>query len=413
MPAGVVIIGGGQAGAETASALRVLGYDAPILLIGDELRPPYQRPPLSKDYLLGKLDAARLPLRAEAYYDKQKIGLLMGQRVIAIDPPEKRLRLKSGAVIPYDRLILAVGARNRPLPVKGAERALYLRTQDEADAIREQLGSAQSVAVIGGGFIGLELAAAARKLGKPVTVIEVGPRLMGRAVPSLLSNFFFDVHRGEGVEILLGATVEEIEPDAVRLNDGSRCAADAVLAGIGVIPNTGLAEDAGLAIANGIVVDEFLRTADPDIFAIGDCAEYPNIFSRANGASGERVRLESVQNAVDQAKCVARQIVGERAPYREAPWFWTDQFDIRFQMAGLSSGHDHSVVRGDIESRKFSAFYFKQGRFLAADSVNRFGDHIAVRKLLAAGTQVTPEQATDESFDLRRAVDATPAGRTP
>src|SRR5208282_1972949 len=153
--------------------------------------------------------------------------------------------------------------------------------------------------------------------------------------------------------------------------------------------------------------------ADPDIFAIGDCAEYPNIFSRANATSGERVRLESVQNAVDQAKCVARQIVGERAPYHDAPWFWTDQFDIRFQMAGLSSGHDHSVVRGDIESRKFSAFYFKQGRFLAADSVNRFGDHIAVRKLLAAGTQVTPEQAMDESFDLRRAVDATPAGRTP
>jgi 3-phenylpropionate/trans-cinnamate dioxygenase ferredoxin reductase subunit len=413
MPAGVVIIGGGQAGAEAASALRVLGYDAPILLIGDELQPPYQRPPLSKDYLLGKLDAARLPLRAEAYYDKQKIGLLMGQRVITIDPHMKRLRLKSGAVIPYDRLILAVGARNRPLPVKGAERALYLRTRDEADAIREQLGSAQSVAVIGGGFIGLELAAAARKLGKQVTVIEAGPRLMARAVPPLLSNFFFDVHRSEGVEILLGATVEEIEPDAVRLGDGNRRAADLVLAGIGVIPNTELAEDAGLAIAKGIVVDEFLRTADPDIFAIGDCAEYPNIFSRANATSGERVRLESVQNAVDQAKCVARQIVGERAPYRDVPWFWTDQFDIRFQMAGLSSGHDHSVVRGDMESRKFSAFYFKQGRFLAADSVNRFGDHIAVRKLLAAGTQVTPEQAMDESFDLRRAVDATPAGRTP
>ena len=221
MAAGVVIIGGGQAGAEAASALRVLGYDAPILLIGDERQPPYQRPPLSKDYLFGKLDAARLPLRAEAYYDKQKIGLLMGQRVITIDPHVKRLRLKSGAVIPYDHLILAVGARNRPLLVKGAQRVLYLRTLDEADAIRERLAAAQSVAVIGGGFIGLELAAAARKHGKQVTVIEAGPRLMARAVPPLLSNFFLEVHRGEGVEILPGASVEEIEPDAVGSPTGA------------------------------------------------------------------------------------------------------------------------------------------------------------------------------------------------
>lgn len=405
MADGVVIIGGGQAGAEAASALRVLGYDAPILLIGDEPQAPYQRPPLSKDYLLGKLDAARLPLRAETYYDKQKIGLLMGQRVITIDPQIRRLRLKSGAVIPYDELILAVGARNRPLPVKGSERVLYLRNHAEADAIRERLADAQSVAVIGGGFIGLELAAAARKHGKQVTVIEAGPRLMARAVPPLLSKFFFEVHRGEGVEILLGATVEEIESDAVKMADGSRRPADLVLAGIGVIPNTELAEDAGLAIGNGIVVDEFLRTGASHIFAIGDCAEYPNIFSRSLTGIGERVRLESVQNAVDQAKCVARQIVGNRSPYRDAPWFWTDQFEIRFQMAGLSGGHDQAVVRGDIESRKFSAFYFKQGRFLAADSVNRFGDHIAVRKILNAGTQVTPQQAGDESFDLKRVMD--------
>ena len=324
----------------------------------------------------------------------------------------KRLRLKSGAVIPYDHLILAVGARNRALPLKGAERVLYLRTRDESDAIRERLGAAHSVVVIGGGFIGLELAAAARTQGKEVTVIEAGTRLMARAVPALLSEFFHDVHRGEGVEVLLDATVAEIESDAVKLSDGSRRAADLVLAGIGVIPNTELAADAGLAVSNGIAVNEFLRSADPDIFAIGDCAEHPNIFSRAGTNSDslavERVRLESVQNAVDQAKCVARQIVGERAPYGDAPWFWTDQFDIRFQMAGLSGGHDHSVLRGDVEHRKFSAFYFKQGRLLAADSVNRFGDHIAVRKLLSVGTQLTPEQAVDRSvhgFKARGAVD--------
>ncbi len=416
MASGVVIVGGGQAGAEAASALRVLGYEAPILLIGEEQRAPYQRPPLSKEYLLGKLEAARLPLRADSYYDKQKIGLLMGQRVITIDPHMKRLRLKSGAVIPYDHLILAVGARNRPLPVKGSERALYLRTLQDADTIRERLSAAPSVAVIGGGFIGLEIAAAARMQGKQVTVVEAGPRLMARAVPPLLSNFFFDVHRAEGVEILLSDAVEEIESGTIRLRDGSKRPADMVLAGIGVIPNTELAEDAGLAIANGISVDEFLRTSDPDIFAIGDCAEYPSVFSRATSDAGssarERIRLESVQNAVDQAKCVARQIAGERTPYRDAPWFWTDQFAIRFQMAGLSTGHDHAVLRGDFENRKFSAFYFKQGRFLAADSVNRFGDHIAVRKLLAAGSPLTPEQAADESFDLKRAVDTSAAGKT-
>jgi 3-phenylpropionate/trans-cinnamate dioxygenase ferredoxin reductase subunit len=400
MPAGVVVIGGGQAGMEAGSALRVLGYDAPILLICDEPHPPYQRPPLSKDYLLGKLDAERLPLRAEAYYDKQRIGLLMGQRATTIAPQVKRVRLHSGAVIPYDHLILALGARNRPLPVKGAERALYLRTRDDADAIRDRLDRAQSVAVIGGGFIGLELAAAARTLGKRVTVIEAGPRLMARAVPPLLSDFFRDVHRSEGVEILLGATVEEIEPAAVKLGDGTRRAADVVLAGIGVIPNTELAHDAGLAIGDGIVVDEFLRTSDPDIFAIGDCAEHPNPF--AGAGAGQRVRLESVQNAVDQAKCAARNIAGQPTPYRDAPWFWTDQFDVRFQMAGLSGGHDRAVVRGSVEHRKFSAFYFKQGRCIAADSVNRFGDHIAVRKLLAAGAQLTPEQAADETFDLKR-----------
>jgi 3-phenylpropionate/trans-cinnamate dioxygenase ferredoxin reductase subunit len=268
------------------------------------------------------------------------------------------------------------------------------------------------VVVIGGGFIGLELAAAARKQGKQVTVIEAGPRLMARAVPSLLSDFFLNVHHGEGVEIVLNAILEEIESHAVRLSDGSRRAADLVLGGIGVIPNTELAEDAGLVISNGISVDEFLRTADPDIFAIGDCAEYPSIFSRAGSGLVQRVRLESVQNAVDQAKCVARQIVGQRGPYRDAPWFWTDQFEVRFQMAGLSNGYDQAVLRGDPESRKFSAFYFKQGRFLAADSVNRFGDHIAVRKLLTAGTQLTPEQAVDESFDLKRIVDGAVAGKT-
>jgi 3-phenylpropionate/trans-cinnamate dioxygenase ferredoxin reductase subunit len=399
MSAGVVIIGGGQAGVEAASALRAAGYSEPILLIGDEAQPPYQRPPLSKAYLLGTLDAARLPLRAKSFYEKQHIDVLLGQAVVDIGAPMKRVRLQTGAVIPYDHLILALGARNRLLTLPGAQRALYLRTAADADAIREGLGRAESVAVIGGGFIGLELAAAARKKGKQVSVIEAAPRLMARAVPPLLSDFFRDVHQQEGVEILLDAVVEEIESDSVRLADGSRRAAELVLAGIGVIPNIDLAERAGLKVGNGITVDECLRTSDPNIFAIGDCAEFPCVF--ANAGQGGCVRLESVQNAVDQAKCVARCILGTPEPYRDPPWFWTDQYEVRFQMAGLSGGHDRVVMRGEVGSRKFTVFYFKDGRLMAADSVNRFGDHIAVRKLLTAESRLTPEQAADESLDLK------------
>lgn len=400
MSAGVVIIGGGQAGAEAASALRAQGYDKPILLIGEEQQPPYQRPPLSKAYLLGTLDAERLPLRAESLYEKQHIDLLLGQTVVDIAAPFQRIRLQSGAVVPYGHLILATGARNRILQIKGSDRALYLRTAIDADRIRERLASAQSVAVIGGGFIGLELAAAARKLGKQVCVIEAGPRLMARAVSPLLSDFFRNAHQKEGVEILLSAGIEEIEDAAIRFTDDSCRAAEVVLAGIGVVPNMELAQAAGLAVGNGIAVNEFLRTSDPNIFAIGDCAEFPCTF--ANAGAGARVRLESVQNAVDQAKCVARGIVGSPEPYREAPWFWTDQYHYRFQMAGLSNGHDQVVVRGDVAGGKFTAFYFKDGRFLAADSVNRFADHIAARKILGSGTKLTPEQAGDEAFDLKR-----------
>jgi 3-phenylpropionate/trans-cinnamate dioxygenase ferredoxin reductase component len=405
MPAGVVIVGGGQAGVEAASALRALGYAEPILLISDEPEPPYHRPPLSKEYLLGKIDAARLPLRADLFYDKHRIDLLLGERVVDIGAAIKRIRLASGAVISYDFAILATGARNRILTINGAERVLYLRTKCDADAVRQRLGEVESVAVIGGGFIGLEIAAAARSLGKRVTVLEAASRLMSRAASPLVSDFFRDLHRAEGVEVLLNTAIAEIEPDAVRLADGTRVPAQAVFAGIGVTPNAEQARDAGLAAGNGISVDECLRTSDPNIFAIGDCAEFPNPFP--DGGASARIRLESVQNAVDQAKYVARCIANPGVspePFSEIPWFWTDQFDVRFQMAGLCAAHDQVVTRGAAESRKFSAFYFRQGRLIAADSVNRFGDHIAVRKLLRTRTNLTPEQAADESFDLKQLI---------
>jgi 3-phenylpropionate/trans-cinnamate dioxygenase ferredoxin reductase subunit len=307
------------------------------------------------------------------------------------------VHLAGGGAIPYAQLILAVGARHRVLPAAGGENVLYLRSLDEAVTLKQRIAEARhGVVVIGGGFIGLEVAAAARMAGKPVTVIEAAPRLMARAVPPVLSDFFLDLHGSQGTEVLLNSVAVEVGSDAVMLDNGRRIAADLVVAGIGVIPNVELARAAGLEVNDGIMVDEFMRTIDPAIFAIGDCADHPNIFA------GGRARLESVQNAVDQAKCAVRAIMGQPAPYRDVPWFWTDQFEVRFQMAGLSGTHDHSVLRGSMEARKFSVFYFKEGRLLAVDSVNRAGDHVTARKMLAAGTPLTPEQAADESVDLKQ-----------
>jgi 3-phenylpropionate/trans-cinnamate dioxygenase ferredoxin reductase subunit len=399
--AGVVIIGGGQAGLETAAALRSQSYQGPITIVCEEPHEPYQRPPLSKDFLAGKASFDHLALRGAAFYQNHHIGLVIGQRAVAIDRAAKRVRLaagdsRSGDSLPYDTLVLAVGARNRALLAPGAEHVLYLRTVDESEAIKQRLSRAQRVAVIGGGFIGLEIAAVARSAGKAVAVIEAKSRLMPRAAAPPLSDFFLDVHRTHGVEVILNAAAAEVRPDAVVLRDGRKIEADLVIAGIGIEPNAGLARDAGLEVGDGIAVNAFMQTSDPAIYAVGDCTDHPNPFA------GGRTRLESVQNAVDQAKCAARAICGKPSPYADVPWFWTDQYDIRFQMVGLCTGYDRSVVRGSIENRKFSVFYFKDGRLLAVDSVNRFGDHIAARKMLATGKLLTPEQAADEAVDLKK-----------
>jgi len=398
MQSGVIIIGGGQAGLEAAAALRKENYQGSITLICGEPVPPYQRPPLSKDFLLGKHTEEQLFLRATSYYEAHNINLRLDCTVVAIDRTQKRVMLNASPALEYEKLILAVGARNRMIRAPGAERVFYLRSLSESQALKQALESSPSIAVIGGGFIGLEVAAAASKLGKIVTVIEAQARLMARAVPQTLSDFFLQVHRDHGETVLLETDVAEITPDEVICSNGHRVAADLVVAGIGVRPNQELAQEAGLTVGNGIRVDEFLRTSDPDIYAIGDCAEHPNRFA----SGGERVRLESVQNAVDQAKCVVRGIAGNPAPYRDVPWFWTDQFDIRFQMAGLTSGHDQQVLRGNIDAHKFSLFYFRKGKLRGVDSVNRFGDHVTARKLLAHGIALTPEQAADESVDLKK-----------
>jgi 3-phenylpropionate/trans-cinnamate dioxygenase ferredoxin reductase subunit len=381
MQPGTVIVGAGQAGFQTAASLRTEGYSESIVLIGEEPHIPYQRPPLSKGFPLGTQDLDSIELRPRAFYQDHRIDLLTGERVIAIERAERRIRLASGSHIPYQTLVLAIGSRNRRLACIGGELdgVLYLRSLDEAWAIKERLKEAQEIVVIGGGFIGLELAAVARSLGKSVTVLEVLPRLMSRVVAPIISEFFCELHMSRGVRVLCGAGVSEIAGSAekvreVRSNDGTVYPADLVLVGVGVMPNTELARDAGLRVANGVAVDEYLQTNDEHIYAIGDC--------------------------------VSATIAGRRELYRALPWFWTDQFDIKLQMAGISQGYEQTVTRGIPESRKFSVFYFKENRLLAVDSINRPLDHILARKLIEAGAPLTPEQAADEGVDLRKLVSA-------
>lgn len=402
MTAGCVIVGGGQAGFEAASSLRAAGFADPIAILADEPHLPYQRPPLSKGYVLDKQGMDEIELRPAAYYRDHAIEVVTGDRVVSIDREARRVVLASGAVRPYDTLILAVGARNRTLPVEGAalDCVKYLRTLSESHDIKARLAAADRVVVVGGGFIGLEIAAAARTLGKDVTVVEAQPRLMPRVVAPVISDFYRGLHVRKGVNVVCGAAVTRIERADrgvnVVLAGGARHAADLVVVGIGVVPNVELADAAGLAIDNGILVDAHLQTSDPAIFAVGDCAAHPNPFA------GGRVRLESVQNACDQARTAAASIAGKRTAYGSLPWFWTDQYDVRLQMAGLSQGHDAAIVRGSIDDAKFSVFYFNANRLLAVDSVNRPGDHMLARRLLAAHKPVTPEQAADPSFDLKK-----------
>lgn len=403
MGAGTVIIGTGQAGFQAAASLRSEGYEEPIILIGEEPHIPYQRPPLSKGFPLGEQDFESIQLRPEKFYQDHRIDLAVGKRVTAVDRAARKIRLESGAHIPYDKLVLAVGARNRKLAVKGAELdgVVYLRSLEEAIAVKKRLESAREIVVIGGGFIGLEIAAVACTLRKSVTVLEALPRLMSRVVAPIISDFFRELHSSRGVKIICGATVSEISGSGdkvqkVVLRDGTAYPADLVMVGVGVTPNLELAQDAGLSIANGIAVNEYLETTDENIYAVGDCAEHECVFA------GARVRLESVQNAAEQAQRVATTIAGRRGCYRALPWFWTDQFDIKLQMVGISQGHDQIIMRGNAECRKLSVFYFKHDRLVAIDSINRPLDHMIGRKLIAGGVPLTPDQAADESVDLRK-----------
>ena len=398
----VAIVGTGQAGFQAATSLRQDGFAGHIVLIGDEPVSPYQRPPLSKSYLAGDSGLDELWLRPDSFYAKQEIELIAGEAVTAIDRAGRRLQLASGVELGWDHLVLATGARYRPLAAPGAELdgVLPLRTLADADVLRERLDKASEIVVVGAGFIGLEFASVAIARGAGVHIIEVTHHPMGRVVSAPISRFFTDAHRRWGAQISLGTGVSRIlgtggRVTGVETTDGRQLPADLVLICIGVIPNAELADEAGLAVDNGIVVDECLGTVDPGIVAIGDCANFPTPFAVG------RVRLESVQNAVDQGRSVAAHIAGHRAPYNKVPWFWSDQGDLKLQIAGITIGHDASVLRGDPAARNFSVFCFRGGRLIGVESVNRTADHVIARRLLAGDPALSPEQAADESFDLR------------
>jgi len=401
MSAGVVIIGAGQGGYQVAASLREAGYGERITIVGDEPEHPYQRPPLSKAYLLGDTTAERLLLRPQNYYEKHTIDFVANTRVTQIDRAASRVALSSGTALDYDHLVIATGARNRLLPVEGAtlDGVMYLRTLADADAIKQHFAGATNIVVAGAGFIGLELAAVASKLGKQVSVIEPLPRVMSRAVSQTASQFFADAHAQFGVKLLVNTRLERINGSgrvtSVTLSGGADVPADLVLVGIGILPADDLAQAAGLPVANGVVVDAQLVTADPKISAIGDCAAFPD------PTTGAMMRLESVQNAVDQGRCVAKRIAGHPAPYEAVPWFWSDQQDLKLQMVGLTAGCDRTVLRGNPAERAFSVFCFRGDTLLGIESVNRGAEHMFGRRLLAAGESVTPEEAADLSFDLK------------
>jgi 3-phenylpropionate/trans-cinnamate dioxygenase ferredoxin reductase subunit len=398
----VAIVGAGQAGFQVAASLRQEGFAGRIVLIGDEPVLPYQRPPLSKSYLAGQSGVDELWLRPAEFYDKQRIDLVYDDAVTAIDRGRRCLRLATGPEIPWDHLVLATGARFRPLPVPGAELdgVLPLRTLVDTDLLRQRLDEAREIVVVGAGFIGLEFAAVAIGGGARVHILEITHHPMGRVVSAQTSRFFTEAHTRWGAEISLGIGAARIlgangRVSGVETTDGQILPADLVLVCVGVIPNTELAREAGLAVDNGIVVDEYLASSDPAISAIGDCAYFPTPFAPS------RVRLESVQNAVDQGRCVAARLAGRSETYEKVPWFWSDQGDLKLQIAGITAGHDLAVVRGDPADRNFSVFCFRGGRLIGVESVNRTPDHVVARRLLAGEPGLSPEQAADGNYDLR------------
>jgi len=400
-----VIVGASHTAAQLVGSLRQGGWSGDITLIGDEPYVPYHHPPLSKGYLSGEKSAEDLLIRSAEAYSLSGVKLKLGRRVVAIDRNEKTVTTDNGNVIAYDKLVLATGARVRKLPIDGVELpgVYYLRNMNDVKAIQTALSSARRAVVIGGGYIGLETAASLTKLGVEVTVLEAMPRILQRVTAPELSEFYKRVHTEEGVQILENIIADSIVKTSSGLKVRDKCGAEYpanfVIIGIGVIPNTELADEAGLDVGNGIVVNKYCQTSDPNIYAAGDVTWHFNI------KYGRHLRLESVPNTTEQAKVVAAHVCGKPKIYDSLPWFWSDQFDLKLQIAGLSEGYDELIIRGNIkEGRSFSAFYFKGERLLAVDAINAPREFAMTRMLLMKGQSLDRGKISDMSLAIKEAI---------
>ena len=396
-----VIVGAGHAAGQTAASLRQKGFSGRIIMIGDEDWVPYQRPPLSKAYLAGELDTERLFFKPEKFWPEHDIETILGVHVDAIDAAAKTLTLSNGHSVHYDKLVLATGSRARELPIPGNKLhgVHYLRNIDDVEKIQPAFKEGARLVIVGGGYIGLEVAAVGRKKGLDVTVLETENRVMNRVVATEISDFFQQMHTHEGVKLELGRRVKEIQGDekvtSVKCADGFSVATDICIIGIGIIPNTEVAAAAGIKCSNGIVVDEYCQSSDPDIFAAGDCTRHPNPIL------GRHLRLESVHNAIEQGKTVAASIVGTPVAYAQVPWFWSDQYNVKLQIVGITEGYDQFVIRGKPDERSFAAFYLQNGKLLAVDAINSPREFMLGKKLVAAGARFDIAELGDADKDFK------------
>jgi 3-phenylpropionate/trans-cinnamate dioxygenase ferredoxin reductase component len=399
----ILIVGAGHGGAQAAIALRQRGFAGSIAVVGEEPEIPYERPPLSKDYLAGDKEFERILIRPASFWVEREVAMLTGRRVVAVDPAAHSVTTESGDTIGYGSLIWAAGGHARRLSCQGHDLTGVhsVRCRADVEAMMAELATTTRVAVIGGGYIGLEAAAVLSKLGKAVTVLEALPRVLARVAGEELSRFYEAEHRAHGVDVRLGTMVESIKgtdgrASGVRLADGEVVPCEMVIVGIGIVPAVEPLLAAGAEGSNGVAVDMLCRTTLPDVFAIGDCAFHANDF--ADGAS---IRLESVQNANDMATTVAKAITSEEVPYHAVPWFWSNQYDLKLQTVGLSTGFDQAIVRGDMAARSFSVVYMRDGAVIALDCVNAIKDYVQGKALVVNGTRADPAALADASVPLK------------